>query len=152
MLFVYPWSDSNSKADKLLFEGMYTITGMGFNNQNQYDSPIGCQAIYIKVHEKKLITTVSVYGSPDYIDIEYQLEGVNKEENRVYRNGDTAYLVDSEHNIQKVISTYTYNGNKRTDTYWEVVEGDYSADCLIRQKAALEQERMKTTMDLNGWY
>ena len=49
------------------------------------------------------------------------------------------------------MSTYTYNGNKRIDTYCEVIKGDHSADCLNRQKGALEMERMKTTMDLDGY-
>ena len=132
-----------------LYEGMYTITGNGFNDKHQFDSPVGCQAMYVKVFEKKLITTVPAWESPDYIDINYEFEGVNKMGKRIYRNGDTAFLVDSVYDIEKVISTYTYNGNKRTDTHWEVVKGDYSEDCLRRLEGALEFERMKSTMYLD---
>ena len=132
-----------------LYEGMYTITGNGYDDKHQYDSPVGCQAMYVKVYEKKLITTVPAWGSPDYIDINYEFEGVNNKRKRIYRNGDTTFLVDSVYDLEKVISSYSYNGNKRTDTYWEVVKGDYSEDCLRRLEGALEFERMKSTMDLD---
>lgn len=137
------------KSTEPLYEGMYTITGNGYDDRHQLDSPVGCQAMYVKVYEKKLITTVSAWGSPDYIDINYEFEGVDNTGKRIYRNGDTAFLVDSVYDIEKVISTYTYNGNKRTDTHWEVVKGDYSEDCLRRLEEALEFERMKSTMDLD---
>ena len=137
------------KSTEPLYEGMYTITGNGYNDYHQYDSPTSCQAMYVKVYENKLITTVSAWGSPDYIDINYEFEGVDNTGKRIYRNGDTAFLVDSVYDIEKVISTYTYNGNKRTDTHWEVVKGDYSEDCLRRLEGALEFERMKSTMDLD---
>lgn len=153
MLFVYPWSDSNSEADKLLFEGMYTITGRAYNELQQYDSPAGCQAIYVKVYEGKLITTVSVYGTAEYQDVEYKYESIDRGGNRVYRKDNTdTFVVDSEQNLQRIMSTYTYNENKRIDTYCEVIKGDHSADCLRRMKNALEQERVKSTMDLDGWY
>ena len=129
------------KSTEPLYEGMYTITGNGYNDYHQYDSPTSCQAMY-----------VSAWGSPDYIDIDYEFEGVDNKGRRVYRKDDTVFLVDSVYDIEKVISTYTYNGNKRTDTHWEVVKGDYSEDCLRRQKSALELERMKTTMDLDDGY
>ncbi len=148
LLFVYPWNKTNS--DKLLFEGMYTITGRGYNENQQYDSPIGCKAIYVKVYEKKLVTTVSVYGTVDFQDVEYKYEGVDKNGNRVYRKDKTeAYVVDAEQNLQWILSTFTYNGNKRTDTFWELIKGDYSADCLKRMQDELEWEQMKTTWDMS---
>lgn len=153
MLFVYPWSKSNSSSDKPLFEGMYTITGRAYNELQQYDSPAGCQAIYVKVYEKTLITTVSVFGTADYQDIEYKFDSVDKNGYRVYRKDNTdAFVVDSEQNLQRIMSTFTYNGNKQIDTYCELIKGDYSADCLKRTQDALERERLKTTMDMDSWY
>lgn len=153
MLFVYPWSDSNSNTDKLLFEGMYTITGRAFNELQQYDSPTGCQAVYVKVYEKKLVTTVSVYGTTEYQNVEYRYVGADKNGNRIYRKDDTdAFVVDSTQDLQRIVSTYTYNGNKRIDTYGEVIKGDASADCLKRMQDALELERLKTTIDMEGLY
>lgn len=153
MLFVYPWSNTNNNSNQPQFEGMYTITGRAYNELGEYDSPTACQAIYVKVFEKKLITTVSVYGTSDYQDVEYIFERVDKNGNRVYRKDNMdAYVVDSEQNLQRIMSTYTFNGNKRIDTYCEVVKDDFSADCLKRMQDALEKERQKTTMDLDGWY
>lgn len=94
---------------------------------------------------------IALYGTVEYQDVEYKFEGVDREGNRIYRKDNTdAFVVDSEQNLQRIMSTYTYNGNKRIDTYCEVIQGDHSADCLQRMKDALEMERMKSTMDLYG--
>ena len=147
MLFIYPWSNSNSSSDNLLFEGMYTITGRAYNELQQYASPAGCQAIYVKIYEQKLVTTFSVYGTVEYQDVEYRFYNINKEDNHVYsKDNIDAFVVDKKHNLQRIMSTYTYNGNKRID-YCEVVKGDYSADCLKRMEDAIQWERMKSTMD-----
>ena len=153
VLFNYPWNSSGSKTEDPLFQGMYTITGRGYNEHQQFDSPAGCQAIYVKVYEQKLVTTVSVYGTGEYQDVKYEFEGTDKNGYRVYRRDNTdAFIVDSEQNIQRIISIYTYNGNRRSDTYYEVIKGDYSMDCLKRMQNALEYERMKSVYDLNSGY
>lgn len=153
MLFVYPWTNSNSNTGKLLFEGMYTMTGRWYNETQAYDSPAGCQAFYVKVYVQKLVTTVSVYGTAEYQDIEYRYEGTDNSGNRIYRqNNLDAYAVDSEQNLQRIMSTYIYNGNRRIDTYYEIIKGDHSMDCLKRMQDALELERMKSLYDLNSGY
>lgn len=153
MLFIYPWDNSKQTNNNLLFEGMYTITGRSYNELTEYDSPMSCQAIYIKVYENKLVATMSVYGSGHFQDIEYMFENVNKDGNRIYRKDNMdAFAVDSEQNIQRITSTYSYNGNKRVDTYCEVIKGDYSAECQKRMQNAMEAERMKSIMDMDGGY
>ena len=138
LLFVYPWDVSNSNSENPQYEGMYTMTGRSYNEYQQSDSPAGCKAIYVKIFEQKLVTTVSVYGTGQYQDIEYRYEGVDRNGNRVYRKDYTdAYVVDSEWDLQRIMSMYTYNGNKRIDTYYEVVKGDYSMECLKRMQNAL---------------
>lgn len=153
LLFVYPWSDSNKNSDKLLFKGMYTITGRGYNDSGEFDTATGCQAMHFEVHEKKMIVTMSQYGTGQYIEVEYPLVSVDNNGYRTYRKDDyDAFVVDNENNLQRILSSYTYNGKKRLDSHWELIKGDFSKDCLEKMEKALEWERKKSTMDLNGWY
>ena len=94
---------------------------------------------------------MSEYGTGRYKDIEYRFEKTDAEGNRIYRNSMyDAFVVDAEYDVQRVFSTYTHNGNVRTDNYCEVVKGDYSEDCMRRMEEGMNKQRNQSLYDI-GW-
>ena len=142
LLFVYPWDNTGKDSNQVLYEGTYTITGKSYNSKQTYDSPMACQTVYLKIYKTKLVATMSEYGTGQYKDIEYKFEKIDDEGNRIYRSSIyDAFVVNAEYDVQRVYSTYTHNGNVRTDNFCEVVKGDFSADCMQRMEDEMNRQR-----------
>lgn len=157
-IFVPSWDADNQPAGTLMISGLYTITGKTYSNGKMQESPVCAQAMYIRVYSDKMVVTMSEYNTGRDIDLTYPLEMVDNSGNRLYRNSNTdAFVVDSRGNIQRLTSIYTYNGNLRTDTYWELIAGDHREEYLKRAKSAMDWENQKFILGIEdddygyGW-
>lgn len=123
LLFIFP----DRQVPKPLFEGIYTETGYGKNEQEQPLNSGVSNSYYVKIYEDKLVTTANKFGTAETIDITYQYKGNDKEGNRIYAYSEMdRYFVDEAYNIMRVLSSPSlmYGANVLVHTYWEVVKGE----------------------------
>lgn len=153
-IFMPSWEDSQPTGTPLI-SGFYTVTGKTYCNGKASTTYACCgQGMYINVYNDQLEVITNAFNSPDELRLTYQLAQVDGAGKRLYRRDNTdAFIVDAKGTVQRMTSVYTYGGNMRTDTYWELIPGDHREEYLKRLEGALEWERMKTTMDLDdyGW-
>lgn len=144
LLFVYPWQEQKQVPQgNLLYKSMYTYTGRFVCGNNQTSNVGSCHAFHAQIFEDKLVITEQQTGTLKYVDIIYPFVGIDSEGNRIYRKDESdKFLVDSIFDLQRVLSSTTFNGNVTTNTYYEIVKGDHSAEYLEQQKNRLYNNPM----------
>lgn len=123
ILFVFP---SYKKATPV-YEGIYTDTGYG---KDENDQPISVQysySYYVKIYNDSLVVTTVEFGTGKIIDLKYLFSGKDDEGNKIYtKDRMNSYLMDENYDLMRVLSTpiYIYGNNVWRSTYWEIVKGE----------------------------
>ena len=153
-IFVPSWDADDQPMEAPMIDGLYTITGKTYRDGKVNDSPTaGGWVMYIKVYSDKMVVTTTDYENGRDVDLTYLFERADKEGNRIYRLSNTnAFVIGSNGTVQWLTSIYTYNGNVRTDTYWELVVGNHREECLKRAKSAMDWENMKFMLGIEDEY
>lgn len=138
LLFVYPWQEPNQSQEQPLARSMYSYTGRFFSDNGTMSDQGMCSSFFANIYENRLVITQQPIGSPEFVDTTYPYVGRDENGYRVYRlNESNKFLVDSDYNLQHVISSTTYNGNVIIDTRYEVEKGDHTQECLEKMKSRL---------------
>lgn len=123
LLFIFP----NQQKSEPLFQGIYTETGYGKDENNQPLNSGFSQSYYVKIYGNKLIVSTVEFGTGKNINLTYLYKGKDNEGYRIYTKDQmNTYYVDDTYDLTKVLSmpVYGYGNNVWRSTYWEVVKGE----------------------------
>ena len=157
LLFIYP---NQQKQNTPVYEGIYTETGYGKDENGQAVNAGVAQSYYVKIYNDKLIVNTYEFGTGKNIDIEYKYIGTDSEGCRLYASDQmNSYRVDANNDIERVFSMPWYGGNVWRNTYMQVVKGErYQEYNQMHQQDGSSPESqywrevLKTTMsDYDGY-
>ena len=123
MLFVFP---SHKKATPV-YEGIYTDTGYGKDENGEPISVRFSYSYYVKIYNDSLVVTTVEFGTGKIIDLTYLYKGKNNDGNKIYtQDRNNSYLMDDNYDLMRVLSmpVYIYGNNVWRNTYWEIVKGE----------------------------
>ena len=138
---------------QLLYESIYSMTGICWQDDGTVMKTNNHSAFYSKIYENCLVETSGLPNPQDYY---YYYIGNNNQNSRVYQNNRVFYIVDENYNLTRVIQSYDYRFGTNVEKYFyhEIIKGELPKKTLVEIMKEYESqvESMNLKWELDHLY